>query len=160
MDAVLSGLVNLGVGGVMAAALVWFLYFIVTKTLPEMTARFGQELREKRETYLTEMREERAAFTAELRAERELRTRAVAEIVTAIGELQKGMAAEHNAMMHQAAELNNRLLDRIGEGFEQLVQEATENRTIMQGLAREPRRKVTRKHEKSGAADEGATKLS
>jgi hypothetical protein len=147
MDAVLSGLVNLGVGGVMAAALVWFLYFIVTKTLPEMTARFGQELKEKRETYLTEMREERAAFTAELRAERELRTRAVAEIVVAIGELQKGMAAEHNAMMSQAAELNNRLLDRIGQGFEQLVLEATENRTILQGLAREPRRKVTRRPE-------------
>jgi hypothetical protein len=36
MDEIIPVLVNLGLGGAMAAALIWFLYHLVTKTLPEI----------------------------------------------------------------------------------------------------------------------------
>jgi hypothetical protein len=44
MDGILSGLINLGLGGLMAAALIWFLYYLVSRTLPEMTRLFRKEI--------------------------------------------------------------------------------------------------------------------
>lgn len=54
MEGILAGLVNLGLGGVMGAALVWFLHHLVTKTLPEMTRTFREEVRVEREQRRTE----------------------------------------------------------------------------------------------------------
>jgi hypothetical protein len=49
MEGILAGLVNLGLGGVMGAALIWFLHHLVTKTLPEMTRTFREEVSAERE---------------------------------------------------------------------------------------------------------------
>ena len=48
MEGILAGLVNLGLGGIMAAALVWFLYHLVTKTLPDITGACREEIRVQR----------------------------------------------------------------------------------------------------------------
>lgn len=48
MDQILGGLINLGVGGVMTAALVWFLYHLVTQTMPEQQRLFREEVATER----------------------------------------------------------------------------------------------------------------
>jgi hypothetical protein len=45
-----SALTNLGIGGLMAAALIWFLHHVVTRTLPEMNRVFREEVAAERET--------------------------------------------------------------------------------------------------------------
>jgi hypothetical protein len=49
MEGVLAGLVNLGLGGLMAAALVWFLHHLVTRTVPEMAKARREELTAERD---------------------------------------------------------------------------------------------------------------
>jgi len=49
MNGVLAGLINLGIGGLMAAALVWFLHHLVTRTLPEANRIFREEVKAERE---------------------------------------------------------------------------------------------------------------
>ncbi len=49
MEGILAGLVNLGLGGVMGAALIWFLHHLVTRTLPEMTKIFREEVNAERD---------------------------------------------------------------------------------------------------------------
>ena len=44
MENLIGSLLNLGIGGVMAATVVWFLYHILTKTIPEMMASFQASL--------------------------------------------------------------------------------------------------------------------
>jgi hypothetical protein len=49
MNGILSGLINLGLGGLMGAALVWFLHHLVTRTLPEMNRVFREEVSMERD---------------------------------------------------------------------------------------------------------------
>jgi hypothetical protein len=54
MEAILAALVNLGLGGLMGAALIWFLHYLVTRTLPEMTRCFREEVHGERDLRLKE----------------------------------------------------------------------------------------------------------
>jgi len=49
MNGILSGLINLGLGGLMGAALVWFLHYLVTRTLPETSRVFREEVSMERD---------------------------------------------------------------------------------------------------------------
>jgi hypothetical protein len=44
-EGILAGLVNLGLGGIMTAALVWFLHQLVARTLPDMPRALCEEAR-------------------------------------------------------------------------------------------------------------------
>jgi hypothetical protein len=44
MEGILAGLVNPGLGGLMAAALVWFLHQLAARTLPDMLRAFPENL--------------------------------------------------------------------------------------------------------------------
>ena len=48
MDNVIVDLLNLGIGGMMAAAVLWLLYHTHTVTLPKLLDRFAEQLREER----------------------------------------------------------------------------------------------------------------
>ncbi len=49
MEGILAGLVNLGLGGLMAAALIWFLHHLVARTLPEMLRAFREDVAAERD---------------------------------------------------------------------------------------------------------------
>lgn len=48
MDSILSALLNFGIGGLMAAGVLWLLWYRETITLPRLLERFTAELREER----------------------------------------------------------------------------------------------------------------
>lgn len=100
-DGVVSLVVNLGVSAAAAVALIWFLYTLVSKTLPGMMAIFREELEAQREAH------EKA-----LVLEREYRQRERAELLTAMGAVHAARHEEHL-----------KLLDRLDYGFKNLLDE-------------------------------------
>jgi hypothetical protein len=78
MDGILSGLINLGLGGLMAAALIWFLHHLVTTTLPEMNR----------------------VFRKEIVAERKLRYREHQALLQMMDQLAKQQQEQHEALLN------------------------------------------------------------
>jgi hypothetical protein len=76
---IVSALTNLGLGGLMAAALVWFLHHVVTRTLPEMNRVFREEVA----------------------AERDARRRENEALLEMMDRLSREQHAEHEALMRQ-----------------------------------------------------------
>jgi hypothetical protein len=112
VEGVLSGLVQLGVGGIMAAALIWFLHYLVTKTLPELTA-----------TFRTEVATERTARREDAAGERSLRMeehRALLAVIDRVGQQQR--------------EEHEKIMDRLDFGFKEMIGEITENRQSAQRI--------------------------
>ena len=108
MDSILAGLLNLGLGGIMSAALVWFLQHLVTQTLPDMTRAFRVEVLAERDRRFKE-------HQALLEAINRLRA--------LIGKLGKQQRREHAA-----------ILQRLDLDFKQLVNEFMENRLAVERL--------------------------
>ena len=68
MDTILTGLLNFGVGGAMAGAVVYLVYQALTRTIPELTERHRLELADQRERYHQLLRSEHETFQATLAA--------------------------------------------------------------------------------------------
>ena len=49
MDSVINVLVTNGIGGCMAAGVLWFLWYTATRIIPRIIDRFSEELKEERE---------------------------------------------------------------------------------------------------------------
>ena len=65
MDAILSAFLNFGVGGVMAGAVVWFLYTITQSTIPAILKKHQEELAEVRSEFLEMLKSEQTACREE-----------------------------------------------------------------------------------------------
>jgi hypothetical protein len=81
LNEIIPGLVNLGLGGVMAAALIWFLYHLVTRTLPQMNR----------------------AYRKALLAERKLRFREHQALLRIIEQHRKEDHEEHEALLNHSS---------------------------------------------------------
>ncbi len=108
MDAILSGLVNLGLGGLMAAALVWFLHHLVTRTLPDLTEAFRAELNAGRDQRSKEHQALLATFD---------------KCMLLIGKLGAHQQREHTA-----------ILKRLDNGFKELLEQSNANRLAVERL--------------------------
>lgn len=51
METIILGLLNLGIGGVMAGGVLWILWHIVTTTLPKVQAESREALREQQAVF-------------------------------------------------------------------------------------------------------------
>ncbi len=56
MDQLITALTQFGIGGLMAAVMAWFLWHLVAKTIPEMTAKHSADLLEQRKDFLETLR--------------------------------------------------------------------------------------------------------
>lgn len=100
-DGLVSLVVNLGVSAAAAIALIWFLFTLVSKTLPGMMAMFREELTA-----------ERLAHEVLMKAERDYRLAERMELLRAVAETHAARAQEHVKIM-----------DRLDYGFKNLLDE-------------------------------------
>ncbi len=52
MDSILNSLLSFGIGGFMAASVLWFLHHIVTKVLPAIIDSYQKALKEERDAHV------------------------------------------------------------------------------------------------------------
>jgi hypothetical protein len=107
MEQLLSGLINLGFGGVMAAALIWLLHHLVTKTLPEMMRAFQEELFTERDLRFKEHQALLQAVDKQGERQRKEHEAILEHLVFGSKELLKEITARRTA-------LGNRPEDRPG----------------------------------------------
>lgn len=60
MDNIIAALLNYGIGGVMAGAILWFTRYILTNTIPGLTAEFRATLEAQRKDFTDHLEMERA----------------------------------------------------------------------------------------------------
>ncbi len=68
MEALTAALLNFGIGGAMAAAVIWFLYQVTQKTIPSLMTQHREDVSKLREEDRTARREDRETFKESLRA--------------------------------------------------------------------------------------------
>src|SRR2546423_1482000 len=117
IEAIVSGLVNLGFGGLVVGALIWFLYYLVTKTLPSMEAAASRQAVAQWTQYEPLMA-----------TEREFRRSMAVDIVKAMSEMREQSRHEHEGLQQHMKENHERVMDRVNMGFEELVLEISERR--------------------------------
>lgn len=115
IEAIVSGLVNLGFGGLVVAALIWFLYYLVTKTLPSLAA--AAEAQAKAQWI---------QYEGLIRTEREFRKETATSLGQLLTETRDQSRREHEGLMQLMRENHNKAMDRMNIGFEELVLEIEE----------------------------------
>lgn len=117
IEAIVSGLVNLGFGGLVVAALIWFLYYLVTKTLPSLAA--AAEAQAKAQWI---------QYEGLIRTEREFRKETATSLGQLLTETRDQSRREHEGLMQLMRENHNKAMDRMNIGFEELVLEIEERK--------------------------------
>ena len=87
MDTILTGLLNLGVGGAMAAAVIYLVWYTLTRTIPEQQRLHRVELSEQRERYHQLLHTEHETFRESLAAAESRGLAAAAQVCQALQEL-------------------------------------------------------------------------
>lgn len=105
---------NLGAVG----AVIWFAYYLISKTVPSMMERYQDDFKAQRDLYAAESAANRLAMTTAIESQREEAKQTREAFLTSMREIQQG---HDEQLAHQREDFNN-VLERREAHYAQLLE--------------------------------------
>lgn len=102
MDAIITSLVSQGVAGAMAAAFIYFCWYVLTKTLPEQRKEYFESLERQRDQFMTALKDQRTETLSAMTEHHKASERSLERVSVAVDHMSSEVRAIRADRLSQA----------------------------------------------------------